>query len=66
MEQLTSLDATFVQAETPSLPMHISAVSIYSQSTVPDGPIRFKDIMRLYEEAMFENGLELSAGRSER
>ena len=54
MEQLSSLDASFIEAETPNLPMHISSVSIYDPSTAPQGKVRFKDIMQLYEDAIYE------------
>ncbi len=54
MEQLTSIDAAFIQTETPSLPMHISTISIYDPTTAPQGLVRFKDIMQLYEDALWE------------
>lgn len=54
MIQLSSIDNVFVQAERPHLPMHVSAVSIYDPSTSPQGEVRFKDIMRMYQEAMQE------------
>lgn len=54
MEQLSSIDAAFVEAETPNLPMHVSAVSVYDPATAPQGKVRFKDIMRRYEEAIYE------------
>jgi WS/DGAT/MGAT family acyltransferase len=39
--------------------MHISSISIYDPSTAPQGkvgggPVRFKDIMQLYEDAIYE------------
>jgi diacylglycerol O-acyltransferase len=45
MRQLTGLDASFLYAETPNSPMHISGLSIYDQSTAPGGKVRFKDII---------------------
>ncbi len=54
MEQLSSVDATFIQAENPALPMHISSVSIYDPSSAPGGKVRFKDVIQLYEEAIYE------------
>ena len=54
MEQLSSIDASFIQAENPGLPMHISSVSIYDPSTATSGSVRFKDILYVYEQAMFE------------
>ncbi|NNL57741.1 MAG: wax ester/triacylglycerol synthase family O-acyltransferase, partial [Pseudomonadales bacterium] len=45
MHQLTGLDASFLYLETPNAPMHISGLSIYDQSTAPDGAVRFKEII---------------------
>ncbi len=55
MEQLSGQDAMFLHAELEGLPMHIGGVSIYDQSTAPDGVVRFKEIL-----AMLENRLHLS------
>ena len=46
MKQLTGLDASFLYAETPNAPMHISGLSIYDQSTAPGGKVRFKEIVK--------------------
>ena len=54
MEQLTSIDSAFIQAETPNLPMHITTISIYDPSTAPQGLVRFKDIMRKFEDAQYD------------
>jgi len=54
MLQLSSIDASFVEAETPNLPMHAASVSIYDPSTAPGGVVRFRDIMSLYEQAMYD------------
>lgn len=45
MQQLTGLDASFLYFETPNAPMHISGLSIYDQSTAPNGKVRFKEII---------------------
>lgn len=45
MRQLTGLDASFLYLETPNAPMHISGLSIYDQSTAPEGSVRFKEII---------------------
>ncbi|MCR9105697.1 MAG: wax ester/triacylglycerol synthase family O-acyltransferase [Gammaproteobacteria bacterium] len=45
MRQLTGLDASFLYLETPNAPMHISGLSIYDQSTAPNGTVRFKEII---------------------
>lgn len=53
MEQLSSLDSAFIHAEEPNLPMHLATLTIYDPSTSPDGKIRFKDIMTLFEQAVY-------------
>lgn len=52
MEQLQGMDASFVALETPSSPMHIGSILIYDPSTAPNGFVRFKDILKFYEERM--------------
>jgi diacylglycerol O-acyltransferase len=55
MQQLSGQDAMFLHAELDGLPQHIGGVSIYDQSTAPDGKVRFKQIL-----AMLESRLHLS------
>ena len=55
MKQLSGPDAMYLYTETDGFPMHIGGVSIYDQSTCPDGKVRFKDIL-----AMFEGRLDRS------
>lgn len=50
MQQLTGQDAMFLHMEVEGFPMHIGGVSIYDQSTAPHGVVRFKDILRTFEE----------------
>jgi diacylglycerol O-acyltransferase len=52
MEQLQGMDASFVALETPNSPMHIGSVLIYDPSTAPGGFVRFKDILKFYEDRM--------------
>ncbi len=54
MQQLSSVDASFIQAESPGLPMHVTTVGIYDPSTAPHGTLRFRDIMECYERAIYE------------
>ncbi len=49
MQQLSGGDALFLKVELDNFPMHIGGVSIYDQSTAPDGIVRFKDILRMLE-----------------
>ncbi len=55
MQQLSGQDAMFLHAELDGLPQHIGGVSIYDQSTVPGGKVRFKQIL-----SMLENRVHLS------
>ena len=49
MQQLSGQDAMFLHAEIDGLPQHIGGVSIYDQSTAPDGKVRFKQILDMLE-----------------
>jgi diacylglycerol O-acyltransferase len=52
MQQLSGLDASFLYFETANAPMHVGGLLIYDQSTAPGGAVRFKDILKFYEERM--------------
>ena len=52
MEQLSSIDYAFLQAETPQLPMHVCSVAVYDPGTAPAGRPRIDDIAGLYLGAM--------------
>ncbi|MFO0688850.1 MAG: wax ester/triacylglycerol synthase family O-acyltransferase [Myxococcota bacterium] len=52
MEQLSGLDATFINVETPNAPTHISGLSIYDQSTAPGGLVTFKGILANVESRL--------------
>ena len=54
MEQLSSIDTTFINNESPDTPMHISSISVYDPSTAPEGKVRFKEIIERYEDAIYE------------
>ena len=45
MEQLSGLDAAFINFETRTAPTHISGLNIYDQSTAPGGLVTFKGIL---------------------
>lgn len=49
MQQLSGQDAMFIHTETAGMPQHIGIMSIYDQSTAPDGLVRFKQILQLLE-----------------
>ncbi|MEM8920740.1 MAG: wax ester/triacylglycerol synthase domain-containing protein, partial [Pseudomonadota bacterium] len=52
MEQLQGMDASFVALEQRNAPMHIGSILIYDPATAPGGFVRFKDILKFYEERM--------------
>jgi WS/DGAT/MGAT family acyltransferase len=54
MEQLCALDSAFIFAEEPNLPMHIAMVTLYNPSTSPQGKVRLKDIIGLFEQAAYQ------------
>ncbi|NRB38693.1 MAG: wax ester/triacylglycerol synthase family O-acyltransferase [Pseudomonadales bacterium] len=45
MQQLSGQDAMFLSAELDGLPQHVGGVSIYDQSSAPNGVVRFKEIL---------------------
>lgn len=49
MQQLSGQDAMFIHTEGTGMPQHIAALSIYDQSTAPEGLVRFKQILQLIE-----------------
>ena len=52
MEQLSGLDATFINLETASAPTHVGGVAIYDQSTAPGGHVTFKGILANVESRL--------------
>ena len=52
MEQLSGLDATFINMETRNAPTHISSLMIYDQSTAPEGRVTFKGILSNIESRL--------------
>jgi len=50
MQQLSGQDAMFLHAELEGLPQHIGGVSIYDQSSVDGGKVRFKQILAMLED----------------
>jgi diacylglycerol O-acyltransferase len=49
MQQLSGQDAMFIHTENMGMPQHIGVMSIYDQSTAPEGLVRFKQILQLLE-----------------
>lgn len=52
MQQLSGPDAMFLHTELEGFPMLIGGVSIYDQSTSPNGVVRFKDILAMFESRL--------------
>lgn len=52
MQQLSGLDAAFINVETPNAPTHISGVAIYDQSSAPGGQVTFKGILANIESRL--------------
>src|SRR5438067_6011946 len=52
MQQLSGLDASFLYFETPNAPMHVGGISIYDQSTAPNGAVTFKGILENSEKRL--------------
>ena len=52
MEQLSGLDATFLNLETATAPTHVGGVAIYDQSTAPGGHVTFKGILANVESRL--------------
>lgn len=50
MQQLDGKDARFLYGEIERAPMHIGSLLIYDQSTAPGGKVRFRDILRVFDE----------------
>lgn len=55
MQQLSGQDALFLYGEMENTPMHIGAVFIYDPSTAPGGIVRFKDILRTFQERLYRS-----------
>ncbi len=55
MQQLTELDAMFIQQESNRTPMHISPVIFYDQSTLGGDKVRFKDILTCFERNLHKS-----------
>jgi WS/DGAT/MGAT family acyltransferase len=52
MEQLSGLDATFINMETRNSPTHIGGLYVYDQSSAPGGKVTFKGILANLESRL--------------
>ena len=52
MQQLSALDAAFVNLETGTAPAHVGYLAVYDQSTASNHPVRFKDIIKSIKDRL--------------
>ncbi len=52
MKQLSPIDSVFIYTESNRVPMHVSMLAFYDQSTAPGGLVRFKDILATFQERL--------------
>ncbi len=52
MQQLSGLDATFVNLETSHAPLHITGLAVYDQSSAPGEKVTFKGILANLERRL--------------
>ena len=57
MQQLTELDNAFVQMESHRTPMHISPVIFYDQSKHKHGKVRFKEILKVFQDSLHKSAI---------
>jgi len=52
MEQLTGTDSFFLYSERGNVYNHVASLGIYDPSSAPDGKVRFKDILRYFDQRL--------------
>ncbi len=52
MRQLVGQDAAFLHVETATVKTHFTLLTIYDQSTVPGGRLRYRDILEYFEQRL--------------
>ena len=52
MRQLVGQDAAFLHVETATLKTHFTLVTVYDQSTVPGGKLRYRDILEYFNQRL--------------
>ena len=50
MEQLSGTDTGFLEQEQGNVYLHVAGLAIYDPSTAPGGKVRFKDILKFFDE----------------
>lgn len=61
VEQLSGTDAGFLEQEQGNVFLHVAGLAIYDPSTAPGGKVRFKDILKF-----FQNRIRLDAAKAYR
>ena len=57
MERLKGIESLYLHLETGSMPMHLSAVTIYDPRTAPGGRVEFADIQRFFGERAYRSAI---------
>jgi WS/DGAT/MGAT family acyltransferase len=57
MRQLSGSDNIFLTSENKNVYNHVAMMMIYDVSTAPGGKVRFKDILKHFEERLYEHPL---------
>lgn len=52
MRQLVGQDATFLHVETATVKTHFTILTIYDQSMVPGGMLRYRDILKYFDQRL--------------
>lgn len=52
MRQLVGQDAAFLHVETATVKTHFTLLTIYDQSTAPGGRLRYRDILKYFEQRL--------------
>lgn len=52
MRQLVGQDATFLHVETATIKTHFTILTIYDQSGVPGGVLRYRDILQYFDQRL--------------
>jgi WS/DGAT/MGAT family acyltransferase len=52
MRQLIGQDATFLHVETATIKTHFTILTIYDQSAVPGGALRYRDILKYFDQRL--------------
>ena len=55
MKQLSGTDNSFLVSERKNVYTHVASLCIYDVSTAPGGKVRYKDILKHFEERMHVN-----------